>query len=158
MKFSDTNTDTIKTQTTVHEIDCDGLEKRTHSKSGHDIVPRVLFTLDDTIGFTSSLTNDDKLTIRKKHSETDTTVVVFGNQTVNRKSYNSLKPKYWLTDEVINMFFFLLSKRDEKICHTQGDKRRSHFFKSFFFTQILDEHNTGTYTYENVRKWIKVSF
>lgn len=161
MKFSDTNSDTISIQKSVDDNDCVVLERSTHPTSGHDIVPRVSFTLRGTFGFKKSLTSEDKLRITNKHVERGNihdTLVTFGTEVVSRRSFLTLRPRYWLTDEVVNMFLFLLSKREEQTCVRQGEKKRSHFFSSFFFTQLLDEHVSLKYTYKNVQRWSKVRF
>ena len=71
----------------------------------------------------------------------------------------TLEPGQWIKDEVINYFLSLLALRDQRL--VRGDSspgRRSHFFKSFFFTQLLNEgHKTlaGVYSYANVKRWSK---
>jgi len=67
---------------------------------------------------------------------------------VTRKSLRTLRPNLWLNDEVIHYFLVTLSKRD-----AASKKRRSHFFKSFFVTKLLDEG--GEYRYRNVKRWSK---
>lgn len=47
----------------------------------------------------------------------------------------------------------MLSRRDEKLCEKEKGRRRSHFFKSFFITKLLDE--AGGYRYQNVKRWSK---
>ena len=76
---------------------------------------------------------------------------------VLRKSMRTLLPGRWLNDEVIHYFYLMLSRRDETICNNQEGKKRSHFFKSFFLTKLLDESGTEKYNYSNVKRWSKVS-
>ena len=48
----------------------------------------------------------------------------------------------------------MLANRDEKMSSNSGEKkRRSHFFKSFFVTKLLDD--SGGYRYQNVKRWSK---
>jgi hypothetical protein len=75
-----------------------------------------------------------------------------------RNSMRRLKPGSWLNDEAIHYFYVLLRRRDAKVCRKYPGKRRSHFFKSFFFSKLLDEGNTDEYKYANVRSWSRVSF
>ena len=76
-----------------------------------------------------------------------------GGDQVSRHSILTLRPKTWLNDEVIHYFCQLLSYRDEAICASNKQSKRSHFFKSFFMTKLLDQD--GTYQYNNVKRWSK---
>ena len=44
----------------------------------------------------------------------------------------------------------MLTLRDERLCSQQPGRKRSHFFKSFFFTKLFEN---GTYNFESVRRW-----
>jgi Ulp1 family protease len=81
------------------------------------------------------------------------------SDTCQRGSLRSLLPGVWLRDEVIHHFYIMLSKRDEEICSQDASgRKRSHFFKSFFFTKLLNVgHVTlnGVYEYRNVKRWSK---
>ena len=74
---------------------------------------------------------------------------------VQRKSMHTLRPCAWLNDEVIHYFLHVLSMRDEFLSKKISGRKRSHFFKSFFFTKLLDEGATNTYRYSNVKRWSK---
>jgi sentrin-specific protease 1 len=74
---------------------------------------------------------------------------------VQRKSMQTLRPCAWLNDEVIHYFLHVLSMRDEALSNRIPGRKRSHFFKSFFFTKLLDEGATNTYRYSNVKRWSK---
>lgn len=79
---------------------------------------------------------------------------------VSRSSMNSLRPGGWLTDEVIHFFYVMLARRDEEMCKQNPQRKRSHFFKSFFITSLLNEGHAnpaknGTYEYRNVKRWSK---
>lgn len=74
---------------------------------------------------------------------------------VQRKSMHTLRPCAWLNDEVIHFFLHVLSMRDETLSKKIPGRKRSHFFKSFFFTKLLDEGATNTYRYSNVKRWSK---
>jgi Ulp1 family protease len=81
-----------------------------------------------------------------------------GSDSIIRKSLRTLTPGQWLNDEVIHYFLLMLSKRDEEICERTPQSKRSHFFKSFFITKLLNEGNAtceGQYEYRNVRRWSK---
>ena len=54
----------------------------------------------------------------------------------------------------------MLSKRDQDLCEKQPGRKRSHFFKSFFITKLLNEGHLnpaieGKYEYRNVKRWYK---
>lgn len=130
------------------------------ANSGRDIISNISLKVDDSMGFKHSLTNVEKNIVTTKLSEKGNDndyIVQLDNKFVIRKSYQTLNQRRWLSDEVINFFFLLLAKRDEKICNQQDGMKRSHFFNSFFITKILDEGSTNKYTYANVKTWSKVS-
>lgn len=79
---------------------------------------------------------------------------------VSRSSMNSLRPGGWLTDEVIHFFYVMLARRDEEMCKQNPQRKRSHFFKSFFITSLLNEGHAnpsknGMYEFSNVKRWSK---
>lgn len=86
-------------------------------------------------------------------AQVDTDVVV-------RESMHRLQPGQWLNDEVIHYFLIMLSKRDEELNMQDPSRGRSHFFKSFFITKLLNEGHAnpdidGTYDFKNVKRWSK---
>ena len=79
---------------------------------------------------------------------------------ITRKNMHTLQPGAWLSDEVIHYFLAMLAVRDQELCLEDSDRKRSHFFKSFFMTKLTNEghHNpeiAGTYEYRNVKRWSK---
>jgi hypothetical protein len=83
-----------------------------------------------------------------------------GPDSVQRASLHRLQPGEWLNDEVISYFYVMLAKRDEELCSQDPSRKRSHFFKSFFMTKLLNEGHTdpameGTYDYRQVKRWSK---
>ncbi len=82
-------------------------------------------------------------------------------ESAHHKSMQTLLPKQWLIDEVINFFLkHCLMRRDKKLCKKEPGRRRLHFFNSFFVQVIFNLKNnylnlTGRYNYENVRCWSK---
>jgi len=81
-----------------------------------------------------------------------------GADSVQRASMRTLKPGMWLNDEIIHYFYLMLAKRDEELCKNDPSRKRSHFFKSFFITKLLNEGNAscdGKYEYRNVKRWSK---
>jgi len=81
-----------------------------------------------------------------------------GADSVQRASMKTLKPGMWLNDEIIHYFYLMLAKRDEELCKNDPSRKRSHFFKSFFITKLLNEGNVscdGKYEYRNVKRWSK---
>ncbi|GAX23363.1 sentrin-specific protease 1 [Fistulifera solaris] len=84
----------------------------------------------------------------------------FDADSVTRASMHTLRPGGWLTDEVIHFFYVMLARRDEEMCKQDPQRKRSHFFKSFFITSLLNEGHAnpaknGTYEYRNVKRWSK---
>eukprot|EP00980_Cylindrotheca_fusiformis_P008183 scaffold1734_cov196-Cylindrotheca_fusiformis.AAC.5 len=80
--------------------------------------------------------------------------------TVQRQSIRTLQPGQWLNDEVIHYFYLMLAKRDEDMSKADPSRKRSHFFKSFFITKLLNEGHSdpamdGKYEYRNVKRWSK---
>jgi sentrin-specific protease 1 len=91
---------------------------------------------------------------------TDEIMAQVGTDSVQRESMKRLRPGEWLNDEVIHYFYIMLSKRDEEMCRLDPKRKRTHFFKSFFMTKLLNEGNAnpaldGKYTYSNVKRWSK---
>ena len=88
----------------------------------------------------------------------DEIVAQAGADSVQRASMQTLKPGMWLNDEIIHYFYLMLAKRDEELCKNDSSRKRSHFFKSFFITKLLNEGNAscdGKYEYRNVKRWSK---
>lgn len=88
----------------------------------------------------------------------DEIIAQAGTDSVQRASMQTLKPGMWLNDEVIHYFYLMLAKRDEELCQNDPSRKRSHFFKSFFITKLLNEGNAscdGKYEYRNVKRWSK---
>ena len=81
-----------------------------------------------------------------------------GADSVLRRSMHTLQPGQWLNDEVIHYFYLMLARRDAEMSKLDPSKKRSHFFKSFFMTKLLNEGDAtkdGEYEYRNVKRWSK---
>ena len=94
------------------------------------------------------------------HGPEDEIIAQDGNGADNvvRRSMQTLQPGQWLNDEVIHYFYLMLANRDAEMCKMDPSKKRSHFFKSFFMTKLLNEGNAtrdGEYEYRNVKRWSK---
>jgi hypothetical protein len=82
-------------------------------------------------------------------------------ESVQCKSMQTLLPKQWLINEVINFFLkHCLARLDKKLCKKEPGRRRSHFFNSFFMQTMSALKNNDLnlrrrYNYENVRHWSK---
>jgi len=74
---------------------------------------------------------------------------------VQRRSMQTLQPCKWLNDEVIHYFYLMLANRDAELSEADTNRRRSHFFKSFFLTKLFDEGASNVYKYSNVKRWSK---
>lgn len=88
--------------------------------------------------------------LKGKGSEQEIMASLDGDS-ITRRNLWTLRPGTWLSDEVIHYYFSLLRQRDKEKCESTGG-RRSWFFKSFFFTKLLEG---GTYQYKNVKRWSK---
>jgi len=107
------------------------------------------------------LTRDESsLVHRAMHGPSDEFLAKSETDTVQRQSIQTLEPGQWLNDEVIHYFYLMLARRDEEMCRNDPSRKRSHFFKSFFITKILNEGHRnpaieGKYEYKNVKRWSK---
>jgi len=74
------------------------------------------------------------------------------SDSICRKNFTTLKPKKWLSDEVIHMFLHILvqSCRRKRNIHPDQTHLNIHTFKSFFFTKLLQGNE---YNYGHVRRF-----
>ena len=79
----------------------------------------------------------------------------YETDSIQRRSMQQLRPGEWLNDEVIHFFLNMLACRDKQLCEKDGNRKRCHFFKSFFLTKLFDEGATNQYRYSNVKRWSK---
>ena len=124
---------------------------------------KVVDEENDSAGHTSETDLDEMLLPLTKDEEKQVRRVIYssGNgkdiiatsetDSVQRDSLSRLKPEVWINDEVIHYFLHMLGKRDQELCKSLN-RKRSHFFKSFFITKLLDEEG---YCYANVKRWSK---
>lgn len=108
------------------------------------------------------LTPEDEARVRQVTSSSNGSdaqiVSQIGSDSVNCASMRTLRPGGWLTDEVIHFFLETLAVRDAELCAKNPNRKRSHFFKSFFITKLLNEGDLtkdGEYSYSNVKRWSK---
>ena len=110
------------------------------------------------------LTSDEQQIVRNAMYDigpSNEVIAQVGTDSIQRGSIHTLQPGTWLNDEVIHYFYVMLSKRDEELCTTiDPTRKRSHFFKSFFMTKLLNEGHSnpaldGKYEYRNVKRWSK---
>jgi Ulp1 protease family, C-terminal catalytic domain len=110
-----------------------------------------------------SLSDKEKDTVRRAVFEggpENEILAQCGTDSVQRSSMQTLRPRTWLNDEIIHYFYLMLANRDAELCGNDPSRKRSHFFKSFFITKLLNEGNAnpaidGTYEYRNVKRWSK---
>jgi Ulp1 family protease len=61
-----------------------------------------------------------------------------------------------LNDEIINFVMKMLQDLDEEICKLDTSRKSSHFFSSFFVSQLLQlqdmKGNRGKYNYAAVKR------
>ena len=67
-------------------------------------------------------------------------VVSNGMDLVKQQSSITLNPGKWLTDEIISYYLKVaLTQRDYHLCQQDRNRKRNHFFNSFFMLKLLDE-------------------
>ncbi|XP_042036837.1 putative ubiquitin-like-specific protease 1B isoform X1 [Salvia splendens] len=59
-----------------------------------------------------------------------------------------LRPRAWLNDEVINVYFELLKEREKRV---PEKFLNCHFFNTFFYKKLMSGH--GGYNFQSVRRW-----
>lgn len=79
-------------------------------------------------------------------------------QTPKTKQEGGIESDYWLNDECINFYLkSFLTICDKELCLIDSQRRRSHFYSSYFMEKIMDKSSTkcydGEYCYENVKGW-----
>ena len=88
--------------------------------------------------------------------------IVATNRTgsVKQESMITLTPGIWLNDEIISYYLKVaLTQHDYHLCQQDGNRKRNHFFNSFFMLKLLDAKNDvdlnsrGKYNYANVSRW-----
>lgn len=80
-------------------------------------------------------------------------IATIDTDSIQRGSIRKLQPGQWLNDEVIHFYLTLLAHRDADLTQKDPARKRTHFFKSFFITKLLDDDRE--YSYKNVRRWSK---
>lgn len=121
----------------------------------------IIPTCPPRTGFTRSFTGVEEYAINQalyKRGPPDQVITQIGTDSIQLGSFRRLLPGQWLNDEVIHFFTTVLSKRDEFLCTQDVNRKRCHFFKSFFITKLTNEGHfdpqvRGTYEYRNVRRW-----
>ncbi|VEU43016.1 unnamed protein product [Pseudo-nitzschia multistriata] len=108
------------------------LEERMKAKEAEERASSLMQTLND----------DDRQIVEDAihgHGGDDQIIAQVGADSVRRASMRTLKPGMWLNDEIIHYFYLMLAKRDEGLWKNDPSLKRSHFFKSFFITKLLNE-------------------
>ena len=83
---------------------------------------------------------------------------VLGSDSVKRLHFRTLNDTIWLDDCIINFYLkHCLRIRDEDL-HRRLQRKRSHFFNSFFIQTMFDLKNANpllrkVYNYDNVQNW-----
>ena len=75
------------------------------------------------------------------------------NTEITKRKLKCLGCETWLNDEVINFYMNMLQQRDISLCMLNKNRRKSHFFNSFFVERLLV--TDGCYKYESVKRWTK---
>lgn len=85
-----------------------------------------------------------------RHPRSTNLDLSLGRETVSHRSFKTLNPAIWLTDEVINGFLL-------KVLHPTLRNSNCYFYSSFFFSKLLSTGTHGTnapcYQFEEVKRW-----
>ena len=71
--------------------------------------------------------------------------VVFDNETVSKRGIQSLLPKKWVSDEVVNMYCKLLWKRDKQLVLSQLHSNHNVFMHTNFYTLLQNNVSNENY-------------
>ena len=74
------------------------------------------------------------------------------NQDLTRKKMECLNPGLCINDEIINFYMNMLRDRDSALCEKATTRQPSHFFSTFFMSELLQG---GQYTFKNVERWTR---
>ena len=109
----------------------------------------VLKKLENELEILKTQQNEAAIESKKKEliEFTSERLVEFETGKLNRVSLLSLRPEKWLNDEVINLFNNCSSISE------MANEQNSTILSTFFYTKLMDEHNTKKYTFEAVKKW-----
>jgi Ulp1 family protease len=64
-----------------------------------------------------------------------------------------LRPGIWLNGDIICFYFQMLQVRNVQLHNLNKNRRKSHFFSTYFITKLL--YNANGYEYGNVKRWTK---
>lgn len=82
----------------------------------------------------------------------DEVLVILGHVPITRGTFQCLKPRTWLNDEIINGYLRLLDSRDAQLCcYFPEDRKRSLFLSSYSILKGLRGHGG----HEEARKFSK---
>jgi len=131
--------------------------KRFQTNGGHFPCPETNITVQPLAKIPPPTHTSAEVRIALNHQGSSSDIVGrCGSDKVSRRNLQTLAPGQWLSDEVIHCWYSLLAKGDATTYRTHGGSgKRSHFFKSFFFTSLLKDGKEGSYCYDEVKSWSK---
>ena len=115
-------------------------------------------------GILSKMTDPDTLSVKdfiQSSLDDDHVLASHNTDSVKVSSAHTLQSGEWLNDEIINYYIKnCLANRDKELCSNDSNRKRSHFFSSFFAQKLFvtengDPHLRGKYNYSNVANWGK---
>ena len=86
------------------------------------------------------------------HGPDDEIVAQVGMDTVQRASIHRLQDRRLLNDELLQLYISLLRQRDLTLCRIDQTRRHSHFFTSFFITQLVGA-GADEYCFQRVERF-----
>ncbi|KAL7144457.1 hypothetical protein ABFS83_07G013400 [Erythranthe nasuta] len=100
----------------------------------------VPLTEEDAKKVNSALSNSNRRKVLVTHQSSNIDIV--------GEKLQCLKPRAWLNDEVINLYFELLKEREKR----EPQKfLKCHFFNTFFYKKLIS--GKGGYNFQSVRRW-----
>ena len=101
----------------------------------------------------SLIKHQKKLEWRSGVQEDGELLILRFQTSITERLFMCLRPLTWLNDEIINFYMNLLNSYDERLCERFPNRKKSHFFSSFFVTRLLN--NRLGYVYNEVTNWAK---
>ena len=77
----------------------------------------------------------------------------YKDATITRGSVHRLQPGQWLNDELIQYFTKMVTNQDVLSSSADLSRKRSNIFSSLFYTTLMGEGGTYSYSYEAVKTW-----
>jgi hypothetical protein len=106
------------------------------------------------------LSQEDDDVVKKFTKGRKIPLVPISSKFVDHESFTTLADGVWLNDEVMVAYFSLVLKRDELLCGKTPGKKRSHIYRTHFWTKLTNVGHgeakiCDKYDYLGVKSWSK---